>query len=59
MATQYKVTKDSSMTGNNNPEAIEEAVNELAAQGWRLAHVAAFAAEHQANVYCFFERETP
>jgi len=54
---EYKVTVDSSMKGDNNPDAIGKKINELVAEGWSLAHVTSFATTNVSKFYCIFERD--
>jgi Domain of unknown function (DUF4177) len=54
---EYKVIRDISMKGDNNPEALEKAMNDLGGQGWTLAEAVTFAAGAAQKMYFVFERE--
>ena len=54
---EYKVVRDISMKGDNNPEALEKSMNELAGQGWRLCEGVTFAVGAAQKMYFVFERE--
>jgi hypothetical protein len=54
---EYKVTRDQSARGDNNPEAIEKMCNEMAADRWQLVEAVTFAAGAMQKMYFFWERE--
>lgn len=62
MAIEYKVTVDQSMKAENDPKAIDKKMNEMSAEGWRLAHVTSVTPGGSGDImtvsriYLFWER---
>lgn len=62
MATEYKVTVDTSVQSNNSTGALERTWREMSAAGWSLSHVTSFVdttpeITPTSRIYLFWERE--
>ena len=55
---EYAVREDTSQLRQNDPQAIQKILNEMAAAGWRLAATTSVVNPNAASrIYVFFERE--
>jgi hypothetical protein len=62
MAKEYKVTVDTSMLSNHDPEALEKHMRDLGREGWELKHVTSVPETasdpiNASRIYLFWERE--
>ena len=63
MSLEFKVTLDTSVKADNDPRALEKAMNEMSSAGWSLTHVTSFAETGgpddlvvKSRIYLFWQR---
>jgi len=55
---EYRVVTDKSLGHDNNPKAVEQRINKLASEGFKVVSSCAFSSNNWSNIYVIMERET-